>query len=277
MVAEYARAQTDMFDDDRGGAERAASGSGSSRWLALMAEGVRCALDLPEDRVHLKTRRTRPVDGPRYKRLSAKKRRHSVRERGLSFWVNLDDYIDTGLFLDHRQTRAWVGAEAAGRHVLNLYGYTGSFTCYAAAGAAKSTTTVDRSSTYLEWMKDNLRLNRLERRKNDAVQSTAEEFLIDARRNHRRWDLIILDPPSRSTLGGPQGRGLELARDYRWLVERSLDLLSPSGLLLFSFNHQRLEPDLGGLRAKVSEMTTQTVPEDFQPHRPHRAFLLQAP
>ncbi|MEO1337406.1 MAG: class I SAM-dependent methyltransferase [Myxococcota bacterium] len=166
VIAEYARTQTDAVAD----------------WLAQMADGVRKALDLPEERVHLKTRRTRPAEGPRYRRLSKTKRRVAVREGALSFWVNLNDYIDTGLFLDHRQTRAWVGSQASGGHVLNLYGYTGSFTCYAAAGGARSTTTVDRSATYLEWMKDNLRLNGLKGRDHRAVQDTAETFLIDARR-----------------------------------------------------------------------------------------------
>ncbi|MEO1339182.1 MAG: oxidoreductase, partial [Myxococcota bacterium] len=104
-----------------------------------------------------------------------------------------------------------------------------------------------------------------------------ETFLIDARRHRRQWDLIVLDPPSWSTLGGPQGRGLDLMRDHRWLIDRSLDLLAPSGQLLFSFNHQRLEPDFGGVEAEVREITDRTVPEDFYPHRPHRAFLLQVP
>ncbi len=258
VVGAYTRAQTDALPD----------------WLDRMGEGVRAALDLSADCVHLKSRRTQPARGPRYERLGRGGRRSTVREGRLSFWVNLDDYIDTGLFLDHRKTRAIVGALAKDREFLNLYGYTGSFTCYAAEGGARSTTTVDRSSVYLEWMDDNLSLNHLSGRQHRAVESSVEAFLARARREGQRWSLVVLDPPSRSTVGGPDGRGLDLARDYRWLIEQVVAVCKSGGTLFFSFNHQRLDPDLRGLGARVTELTEETVPEDFRPHRPHRTWRL---
>ena len=258
VVAGYVRAQTDLLPD----------------WLDRMGEGVRRALDLSNDRVHLKARRMQPTDGPRYERLAHTGDRIKVREGALSFWVNLSDYIDTGLFLDHRKTRAIVGAMAEGRDVLNLYGYTGSFTCYAAAAGARSTTTVDRSAKYLAWMRDNLRLNGLDGAQHRAVRSESETFLRRASSDGRRWSVVVLDPPSRSTVGGPDGGGLDLVRDYRWLVSLSLSVLAPGGTLFFSTNHQRLSPDLDGLGAKVAELTGQTVPEDFLPHTPHRVWRL---
>ena len=258
VVADYARAQTDALAD----------------YLPRMGEGVRRALDLPADRVHLKSRRTQPGQGPRYERLAHTNHRLAVREGALSFWVNLEDYIDTGLFLDHRKTRAMVGADAQGHRFLNLYGYTGSFTCYAAAGGAESTTTVDRSPTYLAWLGDNLRLNRLDGPAHERVRANAESFVHQAWRDGRRWSLIVLDPPSRSTVGGPTGTGLDLARDYRWLIDQTLNVLAPGGTLYFSTNHQRLEPDLDGLGVTVNEITAETTPDDFHPHTPHRAWRL---
>ena len=259
VIAGYARAQTDALPD----------------WLDRLGAGVSAALDLPTTHVHLKSRRTQPAQGPRYERMAETNRRIKVREGELRFWVNLDDYIDTGLFLDHRETRAMVRQWASGQDVLNLYGYTGSFTCYAAAGGAKSTTTVDRSANYLEWMRDNLALNALDGPAHRTVRGEAEPFLQRAIEDHRRWSLIVLDPPSRSTVGGPRGDGLDLARDCRWLVEQALAVLAPGGTLLFSTNHQRLDPPLDGLDADVVELTAQTVPEDFRPHTPHRAWRIR--
>ena len=259
VVAGYARSQTDALPD----------------WLERMGEGVRTALDLPADRLHLKSRRTQPAEGPRYERLARTERRHVVREQGLSFWVNVDDYIDTGLFLDHRRTRAMFGELASGRDVLNLYGYTGSFSCYAARGGASSTTTVDRSSTYLEWLQDNLRLNGLDGQRHQGVASTTEAFLHRAARERKTWSLIILDPPSRSTVGGPDGQGLHIVRDARWLVAQTLNVLARNGVLLFSTNHQRFDADFEDLGVTYEEITARTVPEDFRPHTPHRAWMLR--
>ena len=227
-------------------------------WLETLAQAVAGALDVPMDRVHLKRRRT----GERYGRLARKDQRIVVPERDLKFLVNLDDFIDTGLFADHRETRARVRAEARGAKLLNLFSYTGSFTCAAAFGGAAETTSVDGSQTYLDWAAENLALNGLS---GELVRSGVDEFLRNA--GGRRWTLCVLDPPSYSDHGG---RVFDVQRDHRDLVERTLSLLAPGGVLWFSTNHQRFVPDLAGLRYTEED----TVPEDYRNRAVHRAFRI---
>jgi 23S rRNA (cytosine1962-C5)-methyltransferase len=241
VVAEYEREQTQGVP-----------------WLTTMGEAVAEALSVPAARVHLKRRRT----GDKYGRLARKGERLPVRERDLRFLVNLDDYIDTGLFTDHRETRARVRAEARGAKFLNLFAYTGSFTCAAAAGGAAHTTSVDASRTYLDWAAGNLRLNGLA---GDLVRSGVDDFLGAA--GTRRWTLCVLDPPSFSDFGG---KVFDVQRDHRALIDRTLALLEPGGVLWFSTHHPRFAPDLKGLR----QVEEDTVPEDYRNRSIHRAFRI---
>ena len=241
VLAEYARTQTERVP-----------------WLPAMAEAVASALSIPLERVHLKTRRS----GERYARMGRKNQRIPVRERDLRFLVNLDDYIDTGLFADHRETRARVRAEARGAKFLNLFAYTGSFTCAAAAGGAEQTTSVDASQTYLDWAAANLQLNGAS---GELVHSGVDEFLRSA--GERRWTLCVVDPPSFSDFGG---RVFDVQRHHRDLIERTLAVLEPGGVLWFATNHQRFSPDLGGLRHTEED----TVPEDYRNRVVHRAFRI---
>ena len=242
VVAEYERKQTEGLP-----------------WLSTMAEAVAKALDVPPHRVHLKRRRT----GERYSRLDRKNERIVVPERDLRFLVNLDDYIDTGLFADHRETRARVRAEARDARFLNLFAYTGSFTCAAVAGGAAETTSVDVSQGYLDWAADNLALNGAS---GELVRSSVDEFLRRAR--ERRWTLCVLDPPSWSDAGG---RVFDVQRDHRDLIERTLAVLAHEGVLWFATNHQRFVPDLSGLRYTEED----TVPEDYRNRAAHRAFRIR--
>lgn len=241
VLAEYAREQTSGLP-----------------WLETMARAAAEALSVPQDRVHLKTRRS----GEKYPRLARTGRRIEVRERDLRFLVNLDDYIDTGLFADHRETRARVRAEARGASFLNLFAYTGSFTCAAAAGAAKETTSVDASPAYLDWAADNLTLNHLS---GELVRSSVDEFLKGC--GSRRWTLCVLDPPSSSDFGG---NAFDVQRDHRSLIERTLAALAPGGVLWFATNHQRFRPALEGLRYTRED----TVPEDYRNRDVHQAFRI---
>jgi 23S rRNA (cytosine1962-C5)-methyltransferase len=245
VMAEYTRTQTLAVED----------------WLGTMARAVAAALEVPMEKVHLKQRRTRPAEGARYERLAAKEQRLEVRERGLRFLCNLDDFIDTGLFADHRETRALVRAESRGARVLNLFGYTGSFTCAAAAGGALATTTVDLSQNYLRWAQDNLELNKLFDKKHDLLRADAREFLEST---DRTYSLIVCDPPTFSD-------GFDVGRDHRALVEQCLALLDPGGVLWFSTNHQRFEPNLP---AAAVEMTAKTVPPDYRNRAVHRSFRI---
>lgn len=261
VVGEYARVQTDAVDD----------------WVGAMARAAAEALEVPESQVHVRRRRTRPAAGEaRYGRLGATGERLAVREGALRFWVNLDDYLDTGLFPDHRETRARVGAESRGATVLNLFGYTGSFTCYAAAGGAHATTTVDLSSAYLAWAGDNLALNDLRDARHALVRAEARGFLEDAARHGARWSLCVLDPPSFSTRGGGGGADFDVQRDHRSLVRAALRVLAPGGVLYFSTNHQRFLPDLDDLGAAAREITGETVPEDYRNRTVHRCWRITA-
>jgi 23S rRNA (cytosine1962-C5)-methyltransferase len=228
-------------------------------WLSTMARAAGEALSVPAEQVHLKVRRS----GEKYARLSRTGRRLIVRERDLRFYVNLDDYIDTGLFADHRETRARVRAESRGAAVLNLFAYTGSFTCAAAAGGARETTSVDASRNYLDWAGDNLRLNG---QTGELVRSGALEFLAGA--GARRWTLCVLDPPSFSDAGG---KIFDVQRDHRALIERVLAVLAPAGVLWFATNHQRFAPVLEGL----GYTEEQTVPDDYRNRAVHRAFRIR--
>jgi 23S rRNA G2069 N7-methylase RlmK/C1962 C5-methylase RlmI len=241
VVAEYARAQTE-----------------SVPWLERMGTAAAEALGVAPARVHLKKRRS----GEKYARLGEKGERLTVRERSLRFLVNLDDFIDTGLFLDHRETRALVEAEARGKSFLNLFAYTGSFTCAAAKGGARDSVTVDASQVYLDWARDHLKANEA-RGDHRLIRADVQEFLRDTR---QRFELCVLDPPSRSDRGN-----FDVLRDHRALIDATLRVLEPGGVLWFSTNHQRFEPRLEGLA--FQELTARTVPEDFR-RTPHRTFRI---
>jgi 23S rRNA G2069 N7-methylase RlmK/C1962 C5-methylase RlmI len=257
VVGEYARRQTDELPE----------------WLPAMARAAAAALAVPPERVHLRRRRTRPAGGtPRYERLGRSGRKLEVREGDLTFLVDLDDHLDTGLFADQRETRARIRAESRGRRFLNLFGYTGTFTCAAAAGGASASVTIDRSATYLRRARENLERNRLWTPRHELVRDDVEPFLARARRAGRTWQLCLLDPPSFST-----GRGappFDVQRDHRTLLEQTLAVLSPDGVLYFSTNHQRFEPRLDGLPAAVTELTEETVPEDYRNRTVHRCWRL---
>jgi len=245
------------------------------QWLTAMREAVAVALHVASERVTLKQRHGQRPDG-QYRKLAASAQDFVVREGGHRFIVNLTDHLDTGLFLDHRETRALVETLAAGRRVLNLFCYTGSFSVYAAKGNAASTTSVDLSKTYLEWARRNFELNGLDFGRNRLVQADVLRFLEEQRTSKDRHDLIVLDPPSFSNSKRMQGV-LDVQRDHVALVRACLSALAPRGELLFSTNLRsfRLDTDaLAGLG--MTEISEQTVPPDFRNRRIHRCWRITA-
>lgn len=242
-------------------------------YLEILGQELLQKFSLTEDQLHLRRRNTRQQDGSRYQRLDKKGEHIEVREGDLKFLVNLDDYLDTGLFADHRVTRGWVRSESAGKHVLNLYAYTGAFSVYAAKGGAASTTTVDMSERYLDWALENFKFNDItDFDKHEAVAEETRFFLRNAAREGRRWDLIILDPPSFSTSRTGQEL-LEIQRDHGELINEALAVLKRGGKLYFSTNHQRFKPDFSAVRAaSIEELTEKSIPVDFEGHTPHRLF-----
>lgn len=262
VVGEYSRALTEQWPG----------------WLAAMTDAVGQALGVPPEKRHCKVRRTGDR-GERYERLDHSDQRLLVREGPVRLWVNLDDYLDTGLFSDHRVTRKWVAEQIAGRDFLNLFCYTGAFTAAAALGGARQTTSVDASGRYLQWLRDNLIANGFDQpthpQQHETWRGDARDFLHLAARNRRQWDVIVCDPPSFSQR--PDAPVFEVQRDHRALVQQGLQVLRPGGVLWFSCNHQRFQPDLADLPGwQVEDWTERSVPVDYRNRQIHRLFRLSA-
>ena len=243
--------------------------------LAAIRGALATGLDVPEPQVVIKLR-LRQRGKSQYERLDDDAPSFTVAERGLRFEVNLRRYLDTGLFLDHRDTRQWVREHAAGRHFLNLFAYTGSFSVYAAAGGARRTVTVDMSHTYQAWTRRNLVHNAFDDpARHSLVQADVLAFLDRMRQTGARFDLVVLDPPSFSNSKRMRDT-FDVQRDHVELLRRTTALLARDGELLFSNNRKgfRLDPAVSEL-ADVEEITAQTVPQDFRRHAPHRCWRLR--
>jgi len=239
----------------------------------IQAELARC-LEIPAQQVVIKhRRRQRGLD--QYEKLTTESPSFTVSERGLRFEVNLSSYLDTGLFLDHRDTRQMIRDRARDKTFLNLFAYTGSFTVYAAAGGARRSVTVDMSKTYQAWSRRNLANNGLDDlERHSFVQSDVVAFLQRMQAEGVRFDLILLDPPSFSN-SKRMDNTFDVQRDQLSLLGTTLELLTPGGELVFSNNRQgfRLDPAVLEL-ASVTEISKQTIPVDFRRHTPHRCWSL---
>ncbi len=261
-VSEYARGEgpEEAEGDDR---------DGPSAELAALLRAAAEALAVPLDDCFLKERR-RQRGKAQYGRVERSDERLAVQEGGLLFWVNLRDYLDTGLFLDHRPTRALVRAEAEGKRVLNLFAYTGSFTVYAAAGGAAHTTSVDLSQRYLDWASDNLVLNGLAGPQHELLRADVLSYLRDA--PAASFDLVVLDPPTFSNSKRMQGV-LDLQRDQEALLQGAARLLAPGGQIFFSTNFRRFRLEEAALAGLVAhDISDLTVPPDFRDRRIHRCW-----
>ncbi len=224
--------------------------------------------------IHLRMRK-RQRGASQYSPLASKGNHVLVEEDGLKFLVNFTDYLDTGLFLDHRLTRQRLRAAAAGRRFLNLYCYTASATVYAAAGGARHTLSIDLSGTYLDWAAQNFRANLLLRDAHELLRADCGEWLSNA--PAASWDLIFLDPPTFSNSKRMHGV-LDTQRDHMELLQSCMRLLAPGGLLLFSTNAQRFRLDAAANeRWTVEDISAATIPFDFKRNpRIHRAYELRA-
>jgi 23S rRNA (guanine2069-N7)-methyltransferase / 23S rRNA (guanine2445-N2)-methyltransferase len=231
-------------------------------------------LGVPRERVHVRTRR-RQRGGAQYKKLAERGEFTRVTEGGLSLYVNFTDYLDTGLFLDHRPTRARIRELAAGKRFLNLFAYTGTASVFAAAGGARSTTSVDLSRTYLDWARRNLEENGFgDPRKHELIQADVLAWLEQP--PVRRHDLIFLDPPTVSRSKRMEDN-LDLQRDHVRLIRTTLLHLAPGGLLIFSNNFRRFRLDAAALAdLDVQDVSAATVPHDFARNsRIHQCFEIR--
>jgi 23S rRNA (guanine2445-N2)-methyltransferase / 23S rRNA (guanine2069-N7)-methyltransferase len=227
------------------------------------------------EHIRVRTRR-RTRRGEQYRRLDDQQRLRTVAEGGLKFYVNFEDYLDTGIFLDQRITRARLRGAARGRRFLNLFAYTGTATVYAAAGGATATTTVDLSRSYLEWAERNLALNKLTGAAHHLVRADCREWLPEASARAPRFDLVFLNPPTFSNSKRMAGV-LDIERDHAGLIDQSAQLLTAGGLIVFSTNAQRfrLEESLRE-RYLIEDVSAATTPPDFARHaRMHRCYELR--
>jgi 23S rRNA (guanine2445-N2)-methyltransferase / 23S rRNA (guanine2069-N7)-methyltransferase len=232
-------------------------------------------LGVPVSHVHSRVRK--PQKGSdQYEKREDLAERHVVQEGGLKFWVNFRDYLDTGLFLDHRIVRGMLREWAQGADFLNLFCYTGSATVYAAAGGARSSSSVDLSNTYLDWAHENLLLNGFGDVNHELYRADCLQWLEEQEANGPRFDLIFVDPPTFSNSKRMEGV-LDVQRDHVGMIRRSLKLLRPSGRLVFSTNYTRFKLDAEALAdLNVEDISARTIPKDFERHaRIHRCFVIR--
>ncbi len=259
-VAEYQRPH------DRTPAEHA-------DWLEMLMAVVAEVLNVPRDNIFLKHRR-RQRGSDQYTRVSDRRRIHTVSEGGLRFEVNLSDYLDTGLFLDHRPTRAMVREEAAGKRMLNLFCYTGSFTVAAAAGGAATTTSVDLSATYLDWARRNMALNGFAAGEaHRFIRNDVMAFLADPA-DGEAYDLAVIDPPTFSNSKRTKDF-FDIQRDHVAALVATARLMPPGGVIYFSTNARRFKLDANALSGlDIHDITRRTIPDDFRNPRIHRCWRM---
>ena len=230
------------------------------------------ALGVDPSKIYVK-RRERQTGAAQYQKREASGERFEVQEGSARLWVNLRDYLDTGLFLDHRPVRRMLGEMASGKRFLNLFCYTATATVQAALGGASDSVSVDMSNTYLEWARDNFALNKLDPRLHRVVRDDCFRWLETA---NAQFDLIFMDPPTFSNSKKMRDT-LDVQRDHPRLVELAMARLAPGGTLVFSNNQRRFKLDEAlSERYAVEEITTRTFDPDFQRRTNlHHVFLLR--
>ncbi len=235
----------------------------NSRLSAALVEIGKC-FAIPNEQIFLKIRsKQRGID--QYEKIADKGQFHIVAEQGARFYVNFADYLDTGLFLDHRPIRYKIQQLAQAKHFLNLFAYTGAASVHAALGGARSTTSVDMSKTYLEWAQRNMDLNNTQS-DNQFIRADCLEWLekeAKKARPEKTYDLIFLDPPTFSNSKRMENN-LSIQEDHIALITHAAKLLSEQGVLYFSTNFRRFKIDLNALSPlKIKEISKETIPEDF--------------
>ena len=235
-------------------------------------EAIKAVLKTEDSKLILK-KRVRQEGEEQYEKLDEKNREFLVQENQFKFLVNLWDYLDTGLFLDHRPSRYKIFKASQGKTVLNLFSYTSSISVAAALGGG-SVTSVDLSNTYLDWSKRNFEANKIPIKDHSFLQADVLGFLQnDLPRN--AYDIIFLDPPTFSN-SKRMNQVLDIEKDHAWMIEECLKSLKREGVLLFSTNKRKfkLEPQLQTL-ANIRETTKDTIPQDFHDQQIHTSFEIR--
>ncbi len=245
-------------------------------WLGRCLEGIEFVTGLGKHDIYIKTRK-RQKGLAQYEKTGQEGEDFIVHESGRAFWVNLEKYLDTGLFLDHRNTRKKVGDMANNKRFLNLFSYTGSFTVYAATGGAISSATVDLSNTYLSWARRNFALNGIDEQKHHIIREDVFAYLDEAKIARKQFDLIVMDPPSFSN-SKKMLDILDIQRDQQTLIDGAMALLAKDGMLIFSNNLRSfvLDEEITK-RYNVKNVTNQSIPDDFRNKKIHQCWEIQHP
>src|SRR5579872_2072129 len=232
-------------------------------WLESCIPTIIEVLETPDECIYYRERRRKAGRQDQYEKLASEQEFFVVKEAGLSFRVNLTDYLDTGLFLDHRITRGMVRQETAGKRMLNLFCYTGSFSVYAAAGGASQVDSVDLSKTYLNWAEANMALNvPADPKTQRFIHADVKQWLDEAPADN--YDLVVMDPPTFSNSKRMKDF-LDIQRDHAELINKTLRTMRQGGVLYFSTNFRRFQLETEKLSAaSVKDITRATTPFDFE-------------
>lgn len=243
-------------------------------WLESCKQIIARVLEVTPDVIFMKQRQRKAGRQGQYDKFAEQKTERIVPENGLSFIVNLTDYLDTGLFLDHRITRGLFREDARNKNVLNLFCYTGAFSVYAADGGAATVTSVDLSKTYLNWAKRNMQYNKLYKdTQHDFINADAIEWLNDV--PSETFDLIICDPPTFSNSKRMEDN-FDIQRDHVMLLKKLIKTLTDTGKLYFSNNYRNFVLDRENIpAATVKDITKTTTPFDFQGKLHRSCFLIE--
>jgi 23S rRNA (guanine2445-N2)-methyltransferase / 23S rRNA (guanine2069-N7)-methyltransferase len=236
-------------------------------------------LEVPTTNVYLKTRK-RAKGGSQYSNdVTPRPSHHLISEGGLTFEVDFSTYLDTGIFLDHRPTRALLREMAAGQHCLNLFAYTGTASAYMAAGGAKAVTTVDLSQTYLDWAQRNMALNGFKGATHRYEQADVTRWVQEHRHDADKYGLIFIDPPTFSNSARMGKRTWDVQRDHAELLIAASRMLAKGGTIVFSTNLRSFKPDTETLTragVNIEDISARTIPQDFERNkRIHKCYLVK--
>ncbi len=249
-------------------------------WADCIIEALGEVLNIPKTKIFFKTRE-KQKGLSQYKKLASAKTKIIVKEGECLFYINLSDYLDTGLFLDHRTSRLKIFEEAKNKKLLNLYSYTGAFSIHALAANAKQVYSVDLSNTYLNIAKENLKLNRQDKSKAIFVKSCVMKFLEESITKKAKWDIIICDPPTFSN--SKQANVFDINKDWKKLCCLCLKVLAPNGSLYFSSNSLKLKFDSKELKQainkdiEIQDISLKSIPEDFRNKKIHKMWKITFP
>ena len=232
-------------------------------WLEATLQVVKKVLFVNDENIYIKQRKRMHHRQQQYEKIEEEKENFTVEENGLKFLINLTNYLDTGLFLDHRVTRKMVFDKARDKRVLNLFCYTGSFSVYAAKAGAKRVTSIDLSKTYLQWAQDNFTINLLKNTNDyEFIHADVVQYLKTIAPNS--YDIIVMDPPTFSN-SKRMDDFLDIQRDHVQLINDCLKILVPNGLLYFSTNFTKFILNEEQIHStQIKDITKATTPFDFE-------------